>query len=63
MPNYKAGTSKSGKPMHYSVGAIIKKDDKYLLLDRVKPPFGFASVAGHIDEGEDEITTLKREIK
>lgn len=49
--------------MHYSVGAAIKKDGKYLLIDRANPPFGFAGVAGHIDEGEDKIQTLEREVK
>ena len=48
--------------MHYSVGAVIKKQGKYLLIDRAKPPFGFACVSGHIDEGENEIEALKREV-
>ncbi len=52
--------SSKGKPMHYSVGAIIKKDDTYLLLDRVSPPFGFAAPAGHIDEWENKKQALKR---
>jgi len=59
----KKGKSKKGKLMHYSVGALIKKDDKYLLIDRKKPPLGFAGLAGHIDEGEDEIKALKREVE
>ena len=59
MSNPKQGKSKDGKLMHYSVGALIKKDGKYLLIDRVKPPLGFAGIAGHIDEGEDEIKALK----
>ena len=49
--------------MHYSVGAIIKKDDKYLLIDRVKVPLGFAGVAGHIDENEKIEDSLKREVR
>lgn len=61
--NYKQGKSKNGKLMHYSVGALIKKDDKYLLIDRVKPPLGFAGLAGHIDENEDKIQALRREVK
>ena len=63
MSNPKQGKSKDGKLMHYSVGALIKKDGKYLLIDRVKPPLGFAGIAGHIDEGEDEIKALKREVE
>lgn len=63
MNKYKQGKSKNGKLMHYSVGALIKKDNKYLLIDRLKPPLGFAGLAGHIDKDEDEIQALKREIK
>jgi len=52
---------------HFSVGAIItrKKNNKteYLLIDRKKPPLGWACVAGHIDEGDDSIKTLKKEVK
>ena len=59
----KTGKSKQGKLMHYSVGAIIKKDDKYLLIDRVKVPLGFAGVAGHIDENEKIEDSLKREVR
>ena len=63
MSIFKQGKSKDGKLMHYSVGALIKKDGKYLLIDRVKPPLGFAGLAGHIDEGEDKIQALKREVE
>jgi 8-oxo-dGTP pyrophosphatase MutT (NUDIX family) len=59
----KIGKSKNGKPMHYSVGALIEKDGKYLLIDRAIPPFGFAGIAGHIDEGEDKIQALIREVE
>ncbi|MCK5413456.1 MAG: NUDIX hydrolase [Candidatus Pacebacteria bacterium] len=59
----KEGKSKNGKAMHYSVGALIEEDGKYLLIDRVKPPFGFAGVAGHIDEGEEAEEALVREVK
>jgi len=59
----KSGISKQGKPMHYSVGAIIKKGNKYLLIDRVKPPYGFAALAGHIDEGENAEQALLREVR
>ncbi len=49
--------------MHYSVGALIKEKDKYLLIDRKKPPLGFAGIAGHIDQGENAIEALKREVR
>lgn len=51
-----------GLPTHYSVGAIIGQGDKYLLIDRMKPPLGFASIAGHVDKGEEPETSLAREI-
>ncbi len=64
MPKPKTGLSKDGKLMHYTVGAVIKQDDKYLLIDRVNPPFGFAGPAGHIDDDvEDEIQAVNREVK
>lgn len=62
MAEPKVGVSRKGEWMHYSVGALIEKDGKYLLIDRAKFPPGFAGVAGHIDEGEDEHTALEREV-
>ena len=59
----KLGKSSNGKDMHYSVGAIIKKGDKYLLIDRAIPPYGLACPAGHVDEGEEKEEALIREIK
>jgi len=59
----KAGKSKDGKIMHYSVGAVIRKGGKILMIDRVKFPFGWACIAGHVNEGEDSISALKREVK
>ena len=49
--------------LHFTVGALIEQDGKYLLIDRALPPLGFACVAGHIDEGEEPINAVKREIK
>ena len=49
--------------MHYSVGALITQNGKYLMIDRTSPPLGFACIAGHIDDGEEEVQALKREIK
>lgn len=59
----KLGLSKEGKEMHYSVGALIEKNGKYLLIDRAKPPFGFAGLAGHIDQEETEVEALAREVE
>jgi len=33
-----------------SVGIIIRKGSKLLLIERKKPPFGFAPPAGHVDD-------------
>lgn len=51
-----------GKPMHFSVGAVIEVGGKYLLIDRDMEPFGFAGIAGHIDEGENPQETLFRKV-
>ena len=58
----KTGKSKGDKPMHYSVGAIIRRGGKLLMIDRNIPPFGFACVAGHIDEGETAEDAVVREV-
>jgi len=63
MPIPKLGKASIGLDMHYSVGAIIKRDGKYLMIDRACPPYGFACVAGHIDDGEDADTAVIREVK
>ncbi len=63
MPKPKQGLTKHGNPMHYSVGALIKKDGKYLLIDRAIEPYGFAGPAGHVDQGESEIEALVREVR
>jgi 8-oxo-dGTP pyrophosphatase MutT (NUDIX family) len=62
MANPKLGKSREGQSMHYSVGALIRRGDKYLLIERVKPPYGFAGVAGHVDEGESSEKALVREV-
>lgn len=51
---------------HTSVGALIWQDDKLLLIERRKYPFGFAPPAGHIDKrgGVDPwISALKQEVQ
>ncbi|MFC1678278.1 NUDIX hydrolase [Patescibacteria group bacterium] len=49
--------------MHFSVGAVIEKDCKYLLIDREIKPLGFAGLAGHINEGETPEQTLIRKVE
>ena len=63
MAKPKEEKSGKGKEMHFSVGAVIEKDGKYLLIDRAIPPFGFAGVAGHVDVGEGAEKALRREVK
>lgn len=67
MSKPKRGKTSSGKPMHYSVGAVIKKEEdgetKYFLIERAIPPPGFAGIAGHVDEGETPEQALIREVE
>jgi ADP-ribose pyrophosphatase YjhB (NUDIX family) len=48
--------------MHRSVAAVIRKDGKILMIDRVNFPFGWACPSGHIEENEDPEEALKREV-
>ncbi len=52
-----------GVQMHFAVGAVIEVAGKYLLIDRDMEPFGFAGIAGHIDEGETPEEALFRKVK
>lgn len=45
-----------------SVGAVIKKNGKYLVLYRKIFPQGLAFVAGHTEEGESPEESFKREV-
>lgn len=62
MIKHKEGIASNGELLHYSVGAVIEREGKYLLIDRVKPPLGFAGVAGHVDNGESPEEALIREV-
>ena len=44
---------------HTSVGMIIKKQDSILLIERMKPPFGFAPPAGHLDGDTYENSAIR----
>jgi len=63
MPQPKQAINEEGKQYHFSVGVVIEREGKYLLLDRMQEPFGFAAPAGHIDEGETPAEALIREVK
>jgi len=62
MAEHKREKTKNGLDLHYSVGAIIQKDDKYLLISRAIPPYGFACIGGHVEEGETPENALTREV-
>jgi 8-oxo-dGTP pyrophosphatase MutT (NUDIX family) len=53
---------RNGRSIHFSAGAVIRRGDKLLLIDRVKPPFGMAGLAGHVDEGETPTQAVIREV-
>jgi len=59
----KTVVTKDNKTMHFSVGAVIKRGGKYLLIDRAQMPLGFAGIAGHVDKGEEPLEALRRELK
>ncbi len=63
MLQLKTGMSSRGNIMHYSVGAVIEQNGKYLLIDRSVEPLGFAGIAGHIDRGETPAQALQRELQ
>jgi len=52
---------------HFASGAIIKRDNKgvveYLMIDRTQIPLGWACPAGHVDDGEDSLIALDREVR
>jgi len=48
---------------HTSVGVLVEREGKVLLIERKKFPFGWAPPAGHIDDGEDYETAARRELK
>ena len=63
MTELKLGISKEGKPMHYTVGALIERYGKYLVINRALPPLGWAGIAGHLNEGEDHDLAIVRKVR
>jgi ADP-ribose pyrophosphatase YjhB (NUDIX family) len=48
---------------HTSVGMIVRRGDKILLIERRKYPFGYALPAGHVDGDKSFEEAAKRELK
>ena len=48
---------------HTSVGMLVWKDEKLLLIERMKFPPGFAVPAGHVDADSTYEDAAKRELK
>lgn len=48
---------------HTSVGMLVWKDEKLLLIERAKFPFGFAVPAGHVDGDSSYEKSAQRELK
>lgn len=48
---------------HTSVGILVWQEDKLLLIERKKFPFGFAPPAGHLDGDLDYEIAVKRELE
>jgi len=46
-----------------SVGMLVWRGDKLLLIERKKPPFGFAPPAGHVDDKGSYIKAAKEELE
>ena len=48
--------------VHFSAGALIEKDGKYLIEKRAGYPFLHATLGGHVDKGETFEQALNREV-
>ena len=48
---------------HKSVGMLVWRNGNLLLIERRKPPFGFAPPAGHIDGDNSFEEAAKRELR
>ncbi len=46
-----------------SVGMIVWRDNKLLLIERKRPPFGFAPPAGHVDRDYSFEAATERELQ
>lgn len=47
---------------HTSVGMLVEREGKILLIERARFPLGFSIPAGHVDEGENYEDAARREL-
>lgn len=52
----------NGDPKHFSVGALIRDGEKFLIIKRRVWPYKYGVPAGHVDEGEGREEALVREV-
>jgi ADP-ribose pyrophosphatase YjhB (NUDIX family) len=48
---------------HTSVGMLVWRDEKLLMIERARFPFGFAIPAGHVDDDPSYEVSAARELK
>lgn len=48
---------------HKSVGIFVWRQGKLLLIERARPPYGFAVPAGHVDQDASYESAARRELK
>ncbi|MCA9348960.1 NUDIX domain-containing protein [Candidatus Saccharibacteria bacterium] len=61
-PKIKWWVGEGGEYWHESAGVFIRNHEyKFLFFERVKFPFAITIPAGHVDEGEDPLTAMRRE--
>jgi ADP-ribose pyrophosphatase YjhB (NUDIX family) len=46
-----------------SVGILVQRADRLLLIERRRPPYGWAPPAGHVDDGETYAQSAVRELR
>jgi|SRR5947209_2582102 len=48
---------------HTSVGVLVVRDGRLLLIERARPPYAWAPPAGHVDDGETSEQAAARELQ
>lgn len=63
MVNIKKTRDSNGGIIHHGVSAVIRRNGKYLLIDRAIKPFGYGCISGHMYEEEEAVDALVREVR